>query len=86
MVIAPDVWSVSFPMKSQPIKLIVDEGKLIRATNFWFSRFGIDLSVSVHSLRITPPELTQIIESMFLAISNSARDLTHAFDLYLTSY
>ena len=83
---APEVWSVSFPMKSQPIKLMVDDGKLISATNFWFNLFGIDFNVSVHSRRITPPAFTQMIESIFLAISNSDRDLTQAAVLYFTSY
>lgn len=85
MVIAPVVWSVSFPMKSQPIKLMLELGKLINAVNFWFNRLGIDLSVKTHSLMITPPELTHKIESMSLAISNSASALTQAFCLYLTS-
>ena len=86
MVIAPDVWSVSLPIKSQPIRLTLLPGKLINAVNFWLSRLGIDLRVSTHSLRITPPLLIQKIESISLAISNSCRDFTQAFGLYLTSY
>lgn len=85
IVMAPEVWSVSFPMKSQPIRLTLLPGKLMRAVNFWLRRLGIDLSVNTHSLKITPPELMQKIESISLAISNSSSDLTHAFGLYFTS-
>ena len=58
----------------------------MKETNFWFRRFGIDLRVSVHSRRITPQELTQKMVSIFLAMSNSSRVLTHAFGRYFTSY
>lgn len=85
MVIAPEVWSVSLPIKSHPIRLTLLPGKLIRAVNFWLRRFGIDLRVRTHSLRITPPLLMQKMESMSLAMSNSSSDLTQAFGRYFTS-
>jgi len=43
------------------------------------------LSVSTHSLTMTPPELMQNIESISLFISYSARDLTQGLSLYFTS-
>mmetsp|Transcript_42070 Transcript_42070/g.64491 ORF Transcript_42070/g.64491 Transcript_42070/m.64491 type:complete len:254 (-) Transcript_42070:211-972(-) len=81
----PEVWSVSLPMNSQPIKLNDELGKLTRATNFWFKWLGIDFRVSVHSRKITPPELMQKMESMLRAMSNSYSDLTQALGRYLTS-
>lgn len=85
IVIAPEVWSVSLPINSQPIRFNEVYGKLTRAQNFYLSRFGIDLSVSVHSRRIIPPEFKQTMQSMLRLISNSSRDLTQALGRYSTS-
>lgn len=71
IVMAPVVLSVSFPMKSQPIKLMELPGNPTSAVNFWLSLFGIDFRVSTHSLRMRPPELTAKIQSISLEISNS---------------
>jgi len=83
--ITPAVWSVSFPINSQPIRFTEVEGKLTRLVNFWFSLFGIDFKLRTHSLRMTPPELTQITVSILREMLNSWRPFVQAFCLYLTS-
>lgn len=55
-------------MNSHPIRLTLVDGKLTTVTNFWFNLFGIDFKLKVHSLRITPPELTHITVSIDLEI------------------
>jgi hypothetical protein len=83
--ITPAVWSVSFPINSQPIRFTEVEGKLTKLVNFWFSLFGIDFKLKTHSLRMTPPELTQITVSIYRDMLNSWSPLVQAFYLYLTS-
>lgn len=61
-------------------------GNVTTDENFWFNLFGIPLQVSVHSRSINPPELRQNMESISRVISNSAKLLTQASCLYVTSY
>ena len=80
--IIPEVWSVSFPTKSHPMKLNEVYGNVTTEVIFWFKRLGIPFKVRTHSLNIKPPEFRQNIQSISLEISNSARLLTHALFLY----